>query len=108
MIAFIFVEQFSFQLLTHFLFATTRWGCHEKPGLLSFQANAESFSCPYRLQVRRLVAASQNSKIFMYKFVANQKFSKTIIAKHMSMLIEVNTLVVLLSSRSRFMFLKNY
>ena len=44
----------------------------------------------------------------MYKFVPNQKFSKTIIAKHMSMLIEVNPLVVLLSSRSRFMFLKNY
>ena len=32
-----------FSLLTCFLFATTRWGCHEILGLLSFRANAESF-----------------------------------------------------------------
>ena len=55
-----------------------------------------------------MVAACKNSKVFMYKLTANQKFSKTIIAKHISMLIEVNPLTVLLSTRSRFMFLKDY
>ena len=54
-----------------------------------------------------MVAACKNSRVFMYKFTANQKFSKTIIAKHISMLIEVNPLTVLLSNRSRFMFLKD-
>ena len=80
----------------------------KKLGLLSFRANAENFVCPYRLQVIRLVAACKNSKVSMYKFNANQKFSKTIIAKHISMLIEVNPLTVLFSTRSRFMFLKYY
>ena len=89
-----------------FLFTNIRWGCHEKLGLLSFRANAESFSYPYRLQVRRLVAASKNSKVFMYKFVCKSKFSKTIVTKHISMLTEVNPLTVLLSSRGRFIFLK--
>ena len=70
-----------FSLLTCFLLATTRWGCHEKLGLLSFRANAESFSCSYRLQVRSSVAAYRNSKVFKYKFVAIQKFSKKINAK---------------------------
>ena len=93
LIAFIFVKQFSFQLLIYFLFATTRWGCHEKLGLLSFRANAESFFCPYRLQVRRLVAASKNFKVFMYKFVCNTKFSKTLVAKHISMLTEVKSII---------------
>ena len=41
-------------------------------------------------------------------FVAKQKFSKTIIAKHISMLVEVNPLTILLSSRDRFTFLKDY
>ena len=41
-------------------------------------------------------------------FVANQKFSKTITAKHISILVEVNPLTVLLSSRGRFIFLKDY
>ena len=80
----------------------------QKLGLLRFRANAASFSCPYRLQVRRLVAACKNSKVFMYKFNANQKFSKTINVRQISMLIEVNPLTVLLSSRSRFMFLNGY
>ena len=38
----------------------------------------------------------------MYKFVCNSKFSKTIVAKHISMLTEVNSLYVLHSSRDRF------
>ena len=84
-----------------------RWGCHEKLGLLSFRANAESSFCPYRLQVRRLATASKKiSKVFMYKFVGISKFSKTLVAKHISMLTEVNPLVVLHSSRGIFIVLK--
>ena len=78
----------------------------KKVALLSFRANAESFSCPYRLQVRILVATSKNFKVFMYKFVANQSSVRQKIAKHISMLTEVKPLTVLLSSRGRFIFLK--
>ena len=41
----------------------------------------------------------------MYKFVRNSKFSKTLIAKHLSMLTEVNSLFALYSSRGRFIIL---
>ena len=41
----------------------------------------------------------------MYKFVRNSKFSKALIAKHLSMLNEVNSLFALYSSRGRFMVL---
>ena len=85
-----------------------RWGCHEKLGLLSFRANAESFFCPYRLQVRRLVAASkkENFKVFMYKFVCKTKFrEKILVAKHISMLTEVNSLSDLHSRKGRFIVL---
>ena len=74
----------------------------QKLGLLSFRANAESFFFPYRLQVKRFGCCNKNSKVFMYKFVCNSKFSKTIVAKHMTMLTEVNSLSVLHSSRDRF------
>ena len=42
----------------------------------------------------------------MYKFVCNSNFSKTLVAKHISMLTEINPLTVLLSSRGRFLFLE--
>ena len=59
-----------FSLLTCFLFATTRWDCHEILGLLSFRANVESFPTLTDLQVRSSSVACQNSKAFNYKFVA--------------------------------------
>ena len=42
----------------------------------------------------------------MYNFVCNSKFSKTLEAKHISMLTEVNPLAVFHSSRGRFIVLK--
>ena len=56
----IFKETVSFQLLICFLFETTRWGYHEKMGLLSFRANAEVFPSLTDLQVRDSGAAYQN------------------------------------------------
>ena len=53
-------------------------------------------------------AACRNYKVFKYKFAAKQKFSKTIIARQLSIFVEVNPLAILLSSRSRFMFLNDY
>ena len=97
----------SFQFTDSFLFANIRWGCHEKLGLPSLRANPEGFFYPYRLQVRILSAASKkNSKVFKYKFVFKTKFSKSLVAKHISMLTEVNPLSVLHSSRGRNIVLK--
>ena len=95
-----------FQFADLFLFANIRWGCYEKLGLLSCRANAESSFYPYRLQVRRLAAASKISEVFKYKFVFKSKFSKSLVAKHISMLTEVNPLAVFHSSRGRFIVLK--
>ena len=88
-----------------FLFTNIRWGCHEKLGLLSFRANAESLFFPYKLQVKRFGCCNKNSKVFMHKFVCNSKFSKTVVAKHISMLTEVISLSVLHSSRDGFITL---
>ena len=41
----------------------------------------------------------------MYKFVCNSNFSKTVVAMHISMLTEVNSLSILQSSRGRFIVL---
>ena len=42
----------------------------------------------------------------MYKFVCKSRFSKTVVAKHITMLTEVNSLSVLHSSRGRNKVLK--
>ena len=89
---FIFIEQFFFSLLTCFLFATTRWNCHEILGLLSFRANAEVVPSLTDLQVRSSGAVCQNSKAFNYKFVAQNNSVKNINAKQIPMLIEVKSL----------------
>ena len=61
-----------FSLLTCFLFATTRWGCHEKNwAYLAFELMHKVFPCSYRPQVRNSVAVRRNSKVFKYKFVTN-------------------------------------
>ena len=53
-----------------------------------------------------MAAASKKIyKVFKYKFVRNSKFSKTLIAKHLSMLTEVIPIFSLYSSRGRFIIL---
>ena len=75
---------------------------------LAFELMQNVFPYSYRPQVRNSVVVRRNSKVFKYKFVANQNFSKTINARQISMLVEVNPSTVLLFSRSRFMFLNDY
>ena len=78
----------------------------QKQGLLSFRANAESFFFPFRLHVNRFGCCNKNSEVFKYKFVFKSKFSKSLVAKHISMLTEVNPLSVLHSSRGRNIVIK--
>ena len=75
---------------------------------LAFELMQKVFPYSYRPQVRNSVVVRRNSKVFKYNFIANQKFSKTINARQISMLVEVNPSTVLLFSRSRFMFLNDY
>ena len=53
-----------------------------------------------------MAAAIKNSKVLMYKFTSKSKFSKTVVAKHISMLTEVNSLSDLHSSSGRIKVLK--